>query len=1115
MRDGVLTKAEAFAEINKIQDDYIDELMKLIDSPDYEAMKTIDFTSATGTGKTKMMSKLINRYPNCYFIITTLSKGQLHIQTRNNLFKDCNNDNFVVYGTADYKINSRLQAQDIIDKIPLNTKCIWLRDEGHIKTNKYDELLKEKCYKVINFSATNIHNDIKCNFTQTMMLRTVNQENGTVDRAIHKLIEIKNAHKNVSNYNPCAIFRCVKNDEKLYKRIIELCKKNKLKYIDITNEPFIMAELCKDDNEYDVIINKMKIVEGIDIRRAHVLFMDNQPSNVATTIQVIGRCRRNALLYRNDIDILDPSNEELLKNTRECYVYYNVDEMNVSTDETGELQYAFCNHISCQELKPGMPINVVNGQLQNGLYVIELLNNTGQYNIKIDENTGFNVVDPITVFYDKDVECFNENFIYYRSKISSANDIKKYFPVYNPKYKYLFYLGKYEKDEKEAYYKLIKYQTIKNISFKISTNVLCEFNNKTNKFSYNYIFDSIKDICLDTVFNLENNYSIIEMKRQLEDYVSNNKDKKGNIGFSHFIESLGDETVYINNFVYKIIDIFSEDEITLIKFYFVKRRKDGLSINTFKALTKKIVENRQKYYFGVYGKNYDIRDFFDDVLTEDISIEQMSRSIDNYLNSHIEDNEPTYCRKTNILDEVASFTELYCDYHEKIFVNYSCIKLEEKGFLESEIIDRIEELKRIMDENNLDYKNKNEIKILYTILENEIQDIYPCFYKRDFNVDVYPPKILSVDADNVVDYFEEFNKCFVEMKKNRIYFADSKKAVESIIDSINKTKYELENNIINTVNYHLDSFFRELTDQEEKMFERKTIVTKDSITESELKELENKEPCFKILNDKESAIIGVDLMRQFKSENGDVVWYESKTVSSKVNGFNKLNTFISRKYKAELEESRLQLFTGKNYFELDKKQNSMIGYCVEYYSKYLIYGKEYLERYIEKAKHGKGRYAWNEECLVVRACMLKYRDEMMKSFGVSALNVIKTISLERLIEEKKFVDLVAELGKRTAKYVKNELYPNAKPKDDIDPNLSIRHISGLADYITLDTILDVKVRNNIDERCIRQVLAYHYLSTKRSDLHINRVIVYDAVSDKAVVIKISEDNLVNKNVFDC
>ena len=147
--------------------------------------------------------------------------------------------------------------------------------------------------------------------------------------------------------------------------------------------------------------------------------------------------------------------------------------------------------------------------------------------------------------------------------------------------------------------------------------------------------------------------------------------------------------------------------------------------------------------------------------------------------------------------------------------------------------------------------------------------------------------------------------------------------------------------------------------------------------------------------------------------------------------------------------------------------------------------------------------------------MLKYTDDMTKSFGIGVSSVIKTISLEKLINNKYFVHLITYFGKRTAKFVKNELYPNVKPTNDIDPDLSIRHISGLADYITPDTILDVKVRNNIDERCIRQVLAYHYLSTKRSDLHINRVIVYDAVSDKAVVIKISEDNLNNKNVFDC
>ncbi len=39
--------------------------------------------------------------------------------------------------------------------------------------------------------------------------------------------------------------------------------------IDITDETFDMSELCLDDNEYDVIINKYKLVEGIDIKIAH------------------------------------------------------------------------------------------------------------------------------------------------------------------------------------------------------------------------------------------------------------------------------------------------------------------------------------------------------------------------------------------------------------------------------------------------------------------------------------------------------------------------------------------------------------------------------------------------------------------------------------------------------------------------------------------------------------------------------------------------------------------------------------------------------------------------------------------------------------------------------
>ena len=416
-----MTREEAFIEINSIQDYYIDELIRLINDPNYEALKSISFSSATGTGKTKMMSKLINMFPDYYFIVTTLSKGQLHIQVREDLEKDCNQPNFYVYGSADYRINSKLDADDIIGKIPENTKCIWLRDEGHIHTNRWDELLLESCYKVINVSATNINSDIQCNFTQTMMLRTVNQMSGTPEDAIVKLLEIKKVHKDVPNYNPCAIFRCVSGNKWIYDNIVDLCKKHGLKYIDLTDDDYIMKKLCEDNNEYDVIINKFKIVEGIDIRRAHVLYMDNQPNNNSTTIQVIGRCRRNALLYREDIDILAPENAKLLGETRECFVYYNVESMKIDEDENGELQYAFCDHISCQELKSGASIEVINGQLSNGLYIIELDGQTGKFEISVDNETGFNIISPETDFYKTIINSLS-NYIYIRNcKIRLSN----------------------------------------------------------------------------------------------------------------------------------------------------------------------------------------------------------------------------------------------------------------------------------------------------------------------------------------------------------------------------------------------------------------------------------------------------------------------------------------------------------------------------------------------------------------------------------------------------------------------------------------------------------------------------------------------------------------------
>ncbi len=785
-----MTRQEAFDEINKTQEYYVNKLVDLIHSSDYDAMKTIYFTSPTGTGKTKMMGMLINRFPKYYFIVTTLSKGQLHLQIRIALKEDCLHDNYTVYGCADYKINSKLEAQDIIGKIPADTKCIWLRDEGHIKTNRFEELLVNVCYKVVNFSATNQHSDITCNFTHTMMLRTVNQSQGSPEDAIKKLIEVKKAHKDVPNYNPCAIFRCIKGDNKLYDSIVFLCEKYSLKHIDLNDDPYTMMELCEDDNEYDVIINKFKIVEGIDIRRAHVLYMDNQPGNNATTIQVIGRCRRNALLYSKDIDILAPENEKLLNQTRECYVFYN-QSMKIDQDETGELQYAFCNYISCEELKAGTTIEVKNGQLRNGLYVLELDGETGVFDIVKDKDTKFNVVSPETNFYKKEVIETN-NYLYFGP--SSTAKLRK--------------------------------------------------SDRT-----------FKKININNVERLPLNNSVDQNDSYLLDF---------------------------NNDLFENVTNTEKDELLYIV------RKDIKKWNVF----------LMSWWTWLYLTNEEAR-------------------------------------------------------------------------------------------NNMWGGN-------------------------------VPTIVMPIDA-------------LCELKK------------------------ESESS--------------------------KSVIT---------------------YNDRESAIIGTDFMKQYKHyETNKYIWIESKTVTAKIKNFSKLNAFVARKYADEINTVKPLLFHGQNDFSTDSKQNSMLGYCVEYYSKYLIYGYDYLKEEM--------KYEMDFLCLkrpniylIIKGCLVKYKKEMLLTYGIPS---IKEASYKYLCEHPEYVQLIVDLGTKTAEYVKKTLYPNIKPLNNIDPNLSIKHISGLADYITEDTILDIKVLNHIDETCIRQVLAYHYLSTKRSDLHIKRVIVYDATSGRDVVVNISEKNL--------
>lgn len=820
------TKERELLLIEKLQNEYVDELREKIlkDTHADRTLKYIYFTSPTGTGKTKMMSKLINSMPEYYFVVTTLSKGQLYKQIDASLKTDCLYKNYIVYGSSQLTRNSILREDDVIQRLPYETKIVWLRDEGHIHTNNWTSFLEEKCFKIVDFSATNKYsNGVVCNFTQTMMLRTVEQKSGNIEDALDKLLEVKEQHKNVQKYNPCALFRVTHSNQ--CGIIQKACRERGLKYISIVdNDNYDMSELCEDDNEYDVIINKQKIVEGIDIRRAHVLWIENEPGNASTTIQIIGRCRRNALLWRDDIDILDPINEKLLEDTRICYVFYNVVGMGIATDENGELAIAFCPYISVEKLRSGYTISVFNGQMKNGLYVEELKGKTGDYEIKIDKKTGFNYVD---------------NGRTYEDEIISNNS------------------------KAELYLETV----------------------------YDFIHQS------DEYWkNLYNDLSALT--------------HKGHVCFNAY---------YMRN---DEIKQMGTDKVVL---------SDG---------------HIPKYASGNIVPSY---------ITE---------------------------QKEQIL-------------------------------------------KTIIDNKNVFFENSDNdylsIQIDNSRFKMMIGDVYKIARKKHENQRLSPNFIVQIVENNSTGILDEQNI---------------------------------------TIN-----------------------------------------------NNRELALIGIDDFYTINTPKG-IKWKPERTVTAKLSHDSKLLRFIENEFSEELTQAQDQLFTGVNNFNFDTKCNACLGYCVEYYAKYLILGQDYLGPFYEKAQQEynkvvKDRDDMENNIIVVRACMLKYKELMAATYGAHIKRLVKSITVEQLIEQNKseFIKTVIELGTKTAEFIRSRC--NIDEVKVSNHSFNTGHVMGLADVVSHDTIIDIKCTNNITRNMLRQVLSYYWLSTFRFDLDIKNLIVFDAVSGKFVEIKVN------------
>lgn len=437
-------------------------------------------------------------------------------------------------------------------------------------------------------------------------------------------------------------------------------------------------------------------------------------------------------------------------------------------------------------------------------------------------------------------------------------------------------------------------------------------------------------------------------------------------------------------------------------------------------------------------------------------------------------------------------------------IQYLCVKASDNNESDVVMMNDLYDILKLKKDFYVSSFGIEAETIMDLILDKDIQRLFTGIDPGQLSLELTYPEKAIIEDDNIRRYFEEFDAKLERISASKDYFMSFDDVLQSIINGMNSTKDDLTNGQIYHLKYSYESLFETASDTEEFLIRNKYIRKMGRISKKALEELVLYTPYKKVVNDRESAIIGVDLMKQITMDN-TAIWIESSNVSSKIESYNKFNSFLTTRYKSELEQAKSQYFKGKNNFSLDKKCNSIVGYCVEYYSKYLVYGRSYLGHFIEQAQEEANSDAIND-CIIIRACMLKYKELMIRSYGKGVAKLINVISAQQIVQDKYsyFVKLVVELGSRTARFVMKELYHNVKPSNNYDPDLSIEHISGLADYITADTILDVKVRNYIDEKCVRQVLAYHYLSTKRSDLNIKRVIVYDSTSDRAVKVNVQE-----------
>lgn len=916
------TKQEELLYINQLQDLYVDELIHHIELQDNAVFKECNLTAPTGSGKTVMMAKLINKKPEWFFIVTTISHGQLHKQVEKEIRKRSLGDNYEVYGVSSFTRSSILTSSDILNSIPRGRKIIWLRDEGHRHTNRWMELLEDICDKIVNISATNESDDgVLCNFTDTMMLRTVSQCEGDYQDAVRIFKKVQKDHEAVANYTPCILFRVTNNttaDE-----ISNYCIKQGISYINLVGfDDYDMTELCDDCCTIEAIIYMQKMDLGIDIRRAHVIWLQTKPNNIRTTIQCVGRCRRNALFWRDDIDILSADNKRLLAKTRVCYAVYKIEGSAVDTNEIGEMVSSFCPYISVQKLRPETVISVKNGVLPNGLHLIELERRNGTYHIYKDKNTGFNVVDN-PVFYRTETKDIQNHILDPRlepffvspnnveSEIRKIYDRFKTYPHAEIKFGYLIPHGSVLKKsssstvfESKGFYK-------QNIVYSLEEIGIIRRGVSKKKEFYNSVTEFVNDILINYLRGVD---CLAEI------------DHLGHVQRESAFELIAEHLFWVQ--VCKGADFVTTEDVTI-----------------FQAFTKALKQlNIQK---------------------EDASI----------LIQKYPGEDPS--KKPAIINAIKRIS--YCDPR---------IQLSKEQW-------------------------------------------YDVFHK------MYPPE------EFILHDPEQISPDTLILKCGKYYYTFAECSNIAIHGSV---KPEIPQ-------------YYQITDINQEM-----------------------------------AIIGAEKFRLIEGK-----WYPVRSVTELLGSNTKFHRFISQRYGYVIDQARPFFYKKKNNFNFDKRQNSCLGFCVEYYAKALLYNNfisiNVNDENVQKAA-------------VLRACIERYKEMMIRTFGTGVAKRLSLPTKETLGSEhyKSFTETCTRLGEQTHRRLMELLCCEEKIECEYDTSLSTKYLCGLMDVVSHDTIIDIKVTSQISEKMLLQVLSYHYLSTYRSDLVIDRVALYDAALDRYLLISGLKNN---------